>query len=130
MKTYDRDTYLRAKAAWDGGRFGDEWTELRRISWEQGYPYPPTGTPDDDPDAEEPSQRALIYQWLDARPRELTGIARRCRSWSQVIGQVVSMRERLQEDADYSEKDAAWDKREYEPRHGQWEGLGDVLRRL
>jgi hypothetical protein len=81
-------------------------------------------------DDAEPSQRALIHQWLEYRPSELARIARRCRSWSDVVRQVVSMRQRVEEDADFAEKDAEWERAARPTREQAAESLRSIMGRL
>jgi hypothetical protein len=50
--------------------FGPEWDAFRSAWLAQGFRHPPRGEPDDDPDAPNPSQRALLWSILDAWPNE------------------------------------------------------------
>lgn len=110
MKTYDRDTYVRACAAWEDGEFGSEWAEVRRISWEHGFPFPPVGTSFDQFDDDQPSQRAIVYQWLDWRPSDTTRIVAQSTSWFEVVRKLAALGERVRDDANLADKDAAWAK--------------------
>jgi hypothetical protein len=116
MRTYDRDTFLGAREAW--ADFGPEWAEVRRLSWDRGYPYPPAGTKHDDRDDENPSQRAIVYRALEDNPTELRRIVGRCRSWSAVVDQVIGLESRLREDADYADRESDAE-REDRPTYGE-----------
>jgi len=57
-------------AAW--ATFGREWEPFKQAWLGRGFLHPPSGSPDDDPE-ETNSQRALLWQVVDAQP---TNIAR------------------------------------------------------
>jgi hypothetical protein len=118
MRTYDRTTYLQAVAAWGDGQFGSEWADLRRLSWDRGYPYPPAGTVHDDREVENPSQRAIVYRALVDNPTELGRIVGRSKSWSQVVDQIIGLETRLREDADYVDRESDAE-REERPTYGE-----------
>lgn len=65
-ETHDRATLLtkRQLAAW--ATFGSEWDDVKAAWLERGFRHPPAGSADD-----ETSQRALLYEILDARPGDL-----------------------------------------------------------
>lgn len=108
--TYNRATFLAARTAWDSGQFGSEWAEIRRLAGEAGYLYPPSGNRHDDRDAEEPSQRAIVYAQLRDNPTELRRIVANSRSWSQVVDRIIGLETRLRQDAELSDRDAEWDR--------------------
>lgn len=108
MRTYSREDWFRAKAEWDD--FGPEWRVVRELAREAGYIFPPTGSRHDDRDAENPSQRAIVYRALVDNPRELHKIVARCRSWNGVVASIIGLETRLRLDADDLERDVKWDK--------------------
>lgn len=106
MKTYDRDTFERAKESWRD--FGPEWNALRQIAYDRGFPVAPRGTRHDDRDAEHPTPRAIIWAALVNRPVETLGIARRSGSWGQVVDLIIGAEERHRERAAEVIRDDAW----------------------
>lgn len=130
-KTYDRSTYAAARKAWAEGDFRDRrWHAIYRLAAERGYIYPPTGTVHDDRDEEQPSQRAIVYAAMCDTPAELERIMRRSFSWSAVVAQLITHVERLREDADRSEDDGAWEKRDRPPRGAVPEPVIAILREM
>lgn len=112
MRTYSRDAWLEARAAWES--FGPRWDRVRGLAAERGMLYPPSGSAHDDRDAAEPSQRAIVWRALEDNPTELVAIIGRSSSWSGVVDRIIGMESRLRTDADYRERDAEW-QREHEP---------------
>lgn len=108
MRTFDRETFLRAQREWSEGRFGWEWEPVRRIAADRGFILPPHGTVHDDRDAENPSQRAIIYRALAENPIATEAIVRRAHSWSQVVDGIIGLEKRLAEDADELDRDITW----------------------
>lgn len=130
MRTFSRDDWHAAEQAWSEGEFGWQWGRISRIAREAGFIYPPTGTRHDDRDAEQPSQRAIVWRALEDNPKELEAIVRRSHSWSGVVDRIIGMESRLRTDADYTERDAAWDK-DAEPDHREAvKSLGAILDRI
>jgi len=130
-RTYDRAVYQAARKAWAEGDFRDSrWHGIYRLSAERGYIYPPTGTVHDDREDEQPSQRAIVYAAMCDQPAELERIMRRSHSWSQVIAGLVSHVDGLREDADRTQDDAAWEKRDHPPRGAVPEATASILRRI
>lgn len=131
MKTYDQATYRAARRAWAEGDFRDpRWRDVYRLAADRGYIYPPTGTVHDDRDAEQPSQRAIVYAALCDTPDALRRIMARSSSWSQVVAQLIAHVDGLREDADLAEADAGWE-REHRPTKRQaTETVGAILGRL
>lgn len=105
MKTYDAETFVGARAAWEQGGFGSRWDEVRRISWEQGYPYPPTGSSADDRE-ESPSQRSIVYASLDDRPSGTLRIVATSSSWAQVVARIIGTEAELRGRVEASEQAA------------------------
>jgi hypothetical protein len=114
MRTFDRETYLRSEAEWKS--FGWEWQHLRRIAADQGFILPPNGTAHDDRDAENPSQRAIIYRAMQDNPKGLEAIVRRSRSWSEVVHGIIGLEARLAAEADELARNEAWERRD-DPDH-------------
>ncbi len=130
MRTYSRETYIGAKAAWDDGQFGPEWREVRRISWARGFPYPPEGTREDDREVENPSQRAIIWQALDWRPEKTVEIVRTSKSWWQVVERIMAQEEGLREDADIGQKEADYERAERPEGREAVQALGRIFTRI
>jgi hypothetical protein len=129
MRTFDRATFLAAKAEWESGEFGWQWQRIRRIAAEQGFIYPPTGSRHDDRDSEQPSQRAIIWRALEDNPTELEAIVRRAKSWSGVVDRIIGLESRLRTDADYADRDREFD--DPRPDHKQAvHSLAAILERL
>lgn len=127
MRTYSREEYLRSKEAW--ADFGPEWTQIRKLASAWSI-FPPAGTKHDDRDAENPSQRAIVYRALIDNPTELRRILVKSRSWSQVVDRIIGIEERLRSEADDNERDTEWDKAD-QPTHRQAVmSLGAILERL
>lgn len=114
MRTFDRDTYLRAQREWDEGRFGWRWAEVRRVAASRGYILPPRGTVHDDRDADPPSQRAIIFRALEENPTVTRNIIAKSSSWGEVVDRIIGLEKRLAEDADELGRDDAW-RRKDEP---------------
>lgn len=110
MRTFDRDTFLRARAEWEQGNFGPAWEPFRRLAAERGFIFPPVGTPNDDRDDENPSQRAIVWRCLEDNPAELRRIIGRSSSWSAVVNAIIGLEDRLREDVRDGERDAEWEK--------------------
>lgn len=111
MRTFSRDTFLEAKAAWDGGSFGWQWKRIRALAAERGFLYPPSGTVHDDRESGAPSQRAIVWRALQDNPTELERIVRRSRSWSEVVDGIIGMEARLWVDVAISERDDDWQRK-------------------
>lgn len=130
MRTYSRRDFEAARDAWAWGRFGSEWEPYRRAAAERGFIYPPAGSPDDDPTAEDPSQRSVIHEAMDNTPRALLAAIRLSRSWSEVVARMTQHRASLREDADLAERDAHWAKAQFElSRRETLQALAEILRR-
>ena len=110
MRTYSRATFDEAKASWEG--FGWRWQGIRRLAADRGFLYAPSGTDQDDPEAESPSQRSILWQALDANPKALDTVIGRSRSWSQVIAGITAHRAGLRESADERDRDDAWSRKD------------------
>lgn len=130
MRTYDRDTFVRARAAWEEGEFGSAWSELRRLAWERGFPFPPAGTKWDDRDDPEPSQRAIIHRALVDRPRDTIATVARSRSWGQVVAGILQTEDRLREDADLVDREAEYDRTERPTYREAVMSIAGILERI
>lgn len=130
MRTFSAVDWKAAEQAWAEGEFGWQWGTIRRIARESGILYPPSGTRHDDRDAEQPSQRAIVWRALEDNPAELAAIVRRSSSWSGVVDRIIGMEARLRTDADYAERDEAWNRQD-DPTHREAvTSLAGILERI
>ncbi len=109
MRTFDRATFQAAQKSWAG--FGWQWQEVRRIAASRGFLYAPNGSPDDDRDADQPSQRSIVWRALQDNPKATAAIVSRSSSWSQVVDRIIGLEERLRADADETQRDDEWSRR-------------------
>lgn len=117
--TFDRETWLRAVAAWEAGRFGPEWADWRLLAARAGIIFPPNGSPDDSWSDARPSQRAVIIRAIRETPRLLRWALGRpgVRSWGDVIEHLLSGRDAMALDADRRADDWQRQKRGDPPVH-------------
>lgn len=110
VPTFDRATYLRARDAWDRGRFGSEWSDWRGMAGKRGILFPPDGSPEDSWSDAHPSQRAIVYRAIVETPRLLRWAIHRpgVTSWGDVIGHLLSGRDAMGLEADIRAGD--WDR--------------------
>ena len=113
MTTYSREHWFAACQAWQEGEFGERWDAVRQAAANAGVIYPPTGSPDDDRDAEHPSPRAVIWRAIEDQPRWLLRVVAQSRSWSQVVAAVIANEGGLREDARLAEPERP--RRNYAP---------------
>jgi hypothetical protein len=108
-RTYDRETFLRARDAWDAGRFGPEWSDWRGLAGKAGIIFPPDGSLDDSWTDAKPSQRAIVIRAIRETPRLLRWALTRpgVASWGDVIEKLLDGRDRMGMDADAAERQ--WD---------------------
>ena len=108
QRTYDRETFNRARDAWDRGRFGSVWADWRGLAGKAGIIFPPDGTAEDSWSDPRPSQRALIYRAIVETPRLLRWALTRpgIVSWGDVIEHLLAGRDRMALEAD--EREAEW----------------------
>ena len=130
MKTYTRKVYEASRDAWAWGEYGPEWEPYRKAAALRGFIFPPPGTPEDNREDENPSQRAIVWAAICDTPDALLTIIRRSDSWSHVVGQVIGDMASRREDADIGEKDAAWARRGEPSRREAAEAVGAILGRL
>lgn len=130
MRTFDRDTFLRAKAMWDTGRFGWRWQAIRRIAATRGFIFPPNGTVHDDRDADPPSQRAIVYRALQENPSATEAIVRRSSSWGEVVDGIIGLEKRLGVDADDLERDTEWARKDEPNRRQSMLSIRDIVARI
>jgi len=125
QRTYDRETWNRADAAWRSGSFGPEWPDWRNLAGKAGIIFPPDGSPDDSWTDARPSQRALIIRAIRETPRLLRWALTRpgIHSWGDVIEHLLTGRDRLALDADQRESDWTVTK----ARRGAMTPIGDVV---
>lgn len=128
MRTYDRATFLRAQASWEG--FDWEWQALRRTAAAAGIIFAPEGSKWDDRDADEPSQRAIVWRALRDNPAKLDTIVRRSRSWGQVVGGIIGMEASLREDANDRVRDDAWDRQDEATGRQATQSIAAILTRI
>lgn len=103
MRTYSREVIERSDAAW--AQYGRRWDPLRRAcsSWSL---FPPAGSTWDQWDDPSPSQAAIVGRFLDGRPAELLGIVRACRSWREVVAEIILAEQQLDAEAERLERAA------------------------
>lgn len=106
---YSEQTWRDAMAAWDRGRFGPEWADVRAIAGRVGIIFPPDGSPDDSWAAEHPSQRAILVRAIRETPRLLRRAIEKpgARSWGDVIGRLLLTRDRW--DDAITERESEWE---------------------
>jgi len=130
MRTFDRDTFLRATAMWDDGEYGWRWQSIRRIAASRGVIFPPNGTEHDDRDANPPSQRAIVYRALYENPSHVEVIVRRSSSWGEVVDGIIGLEKRLGEDADEADRDDAWQRKDEPTGRQAASSLKAILNRI
>lgn len=109
-RTYRREDFLEARRRWDEGGFGQAWAPYRKLAGEHGFIFPPEGSRWDSWEDAEPSQRAIVYRAIEDTPALLREAIARSRSWGQVVAALIRAIERLRDDADLAERDAAWER--------------------
>lgn len=134
-RTFDRATFESARDAWTWGRYDPAiWSKWRGLAQESGIIFPPAGTPDDDPESDDPSIRALVYRAIRDMPITLEKAIARSGDWGQVLEIVLAERDRMREDIDLEEKDAAWERAQNgDDREGKRraaESLAAIVKRL
>lgn len=125
MRTYSREQFLAAKAAWDD--FDREWEPYRVEAAERGMLFPPSGSKFDSWDDPKPSQRAILYRAIQDTPETLMDAIHESRSWSEVVRRVMADMHDRREYVQMAEEDAAWDRRQY---RGPMEPLGAIFQRV
>lgn len=128
MRTYSREAFLAAKAAWETGDFSEEWTAYRVRAADRGMLYPPEGTRWDSWEDDSPSQRAMLVRAIRETPALLISAIDRSRSWYEVIEKLNAGRDRLREDATLREKDAEWERQGYRGQVESWKAIFGRLR--
>lgn len=107
-RTFTRQQLEESRAAWDAGRFGDEWKPWRHLAAMQaGIIVPPSGTAEDSWADEDPSERAIVIRAIRETPRALERALRsgKVHSWAQVVRLLLQERDRLGEAADERERE-------------------------
>ena len=107
QRTYDRETYLRARAAWDAGRFGPEWSDWRGLAGKAGIIFPPDGSIHDSWTDARPSQRAMVIRAIRETPRLLRWALTRpgVQSWGDVIEKLLEGRDLMGVEGDRRAED-------------------------
>lgn len=113
MRSFGREHWQAAQAAWSEGEFSAEWAPYRAAAAERGFIYPPDGSKWDSWGDDSPSQRAVLIQAIRERPLALMAIVRRSRSWAEVIGALVAENEFLRELTLEEEREAAATRRQH-----------------
>jgi len=130
MRTYSRADWLASQAAWDDGDFGYRWQAIRRIAADRGFIYPPSGTIHDDREVESPSQRAIVWRALEDNPGRLEQIVRRSRSWHDVVDGIIGLEDRLRLDADETQREADWERKDDATPRDAVMSIASILRRI
>jgi hypothetical protein len=130
MRTYSKGDWIAAQQAWDDGEFGYRWQAIRRLAADRGFIYPPSGTIHDDREAENPSQRAIIWRALEDNPTELDRIMRRSYSWGQVVDGIIGLETRLRQDADEAQRDDDWSRKDDPDHREAVQSLARILERI
>lgn len=130
-RTYSRQTFEAARAAWHDGHFSEEWEPYRALAAQRGFLYPPSGDAYDSWSDDEPSQRALLIRAIRETPGLLADLIRSSRSWGEVVGQLMRQRDEWRELDDletaYTRRQRATD----EPDHIESAtSVAVILRRL
>ena len=126
-RTFSREQWEAAQAAWTAGGFGDEWREWRHLAaMTAGIVAPPTGDRWDSWGDDVPSERALIVRAIRETPEALRAAigAPGVRSWSSVIAILIRGRDGTMDDVERRER--AW-LAEKAPRRGAMTPLSETL---
>lgn len=116
--TYSKDAWLRARDAWDAGGFGPEWSDWRGLAAKAGIIFPPEGSAEDSWGADSPSQRAIVYRAITETPNALRwALSSKVRSWGEVVGRLLQVRDGMSADADRRERDWQATKERRGPTH-------------
>jgi hypothetical protein len=130
MRTYDRETYVKAQQAWADIRLVG-WERIREAAAKSGMLFPPKGTRWDSWNDPQPSQVAKVEQARQENEPELLRIIRRSRSWNQVVGAVMAFEDHTRELAwirtEDDEYEAMAEKRR---RYGDPMALGHIIVRV
>lgn len=105
MKTFGRETWETAQAAWTAGEFSSEWRDLRHVMALNGAIFPPAGTALDSWDDDPPSQRAIIIRAIRDTPTLLRRCAIGCPSWSVLVVRLMRSVNEWREDVRRAEVD-------------------------
>lgn len=131
VRTFSRARWEEARAAWDAGEFSDEWAPFRERAARHGFIFPPAGTRWDNWEDDQPSQRAMLIRAI----RETPELLRRCidgaSSWSDVIGQLIGLRDVWREDVGIRISEIERLRRDERPSRRQaMESFGSIARRI
>lgn len=129
-RTFSREQWEAAQAAWDAADLGPEWREWRHLAAMQaGIIVPPEGTKWDSWGDANPSQAALLIRAIRDQPDVLRAAlhAPNVHSWAVVIAIVTRGRDVLMDQVEQAERDDAR-RREGEatPRQATY-ALRDIL---
>lgn len=123
MRTFSRETWSDAQAAWDDGEFSVEWREVRHTMAMQGCLYPPNGSKWDSFEDSQPSQRAVLIRAIRETPDLLAKVMRGASTWQQVIERLFRERDelRLEVRRRLDDEEREVDRRRMQP-------IGDIVR--
>lgn len=130
-RTYSREDWLTAQAAWEAGEFSAEWKDWRHWAATEGtIIFPPDGTKWDSWDDDSPSQRAMLIRAIRETPTMLRRALRGARSWAEVIERLLLDRDVLRTERAEDERQAAAGRQLDEPGRAEaMASLGAILRR-
>lgn len=128
MRTYTRSDFEAARDSWQ--EFGPEWSELRSVMAAGGTIYAPTGSKWDQRDDPQPSQRVIVWQALDYRPEQTLDLARRSKSWRELVGRILAAEASLNEAIDLAERDDEWRRRDEPDGRQALTALGAIVGRI
>ena len=131
MKTFGRETWETAQAAWTAGGFSPEWRDLRHVMALNGAIFPPAGTALDSWDDDPPSQRAIIIRAIRDTPTLLRRCAIGCPSWSVLVVRLMRAVNEWREEAAASEAEATRRRRDERPTNrDSLMSLASIIRRI
>lgn len=104
-RTFSRDQWTEAQAAWENGHFSDEWKPFRHAAAMRGMLYPPDGDRFDSWDDDEPSQRAMLIRAIRETPNLLGAAISHSKSWGEVIAYVIRRRDEWRDELNAKERD-------------------------
>lgn len=90
-RTFSRETWIEAMAAWEAGGYGPEWADWRLLAAKAGIIFPPDGTAEDSWGDDSPSQRAMVIRAIRETPTLLRAAieAPGVRSWFDVLARLL-----------------------------------------
>lgn len=107
-RTFTREEFEHARAAWAAGDFSSEWQPWRHLAaMRAGLIFPPQGTKWDSWGDDEPSERALLIRAIREQPQRLREIleTERVGAWSNVVALLTRGRDELADSAERQERE-------------------------